>query len=228
MVRLLARVRASPAEADLFAALVLACRFCGLLDASVAADRRARRLDPGIRTSVAYTLFVRGEYAAATAVDDDDLRWLRLYALPLLGREEEALRVATELLARVPEGSRPMVETTHAALRRDRGACVAATDSLLARGLRDPESLYFCARNTARVGETDRALDLLARVVHGGFHNAAAFRRDPWFDPLRRDPRFAALLAEADAGQASSREALRAAGGDGVLGPTGATSTVGS
>src|SRR5262245_27076303 len=48
MVRLLDRVRARPGDAELFAALVLACRFCGLYDASVAADRRARRLEPGI------------------------------------------------------------------------------------------------------------------------------------------------------------------------------------
>ena len=55
MVRLLDRVRTSPSEPELFAGLVHACRYCGLLDASEAADERARRLDPHVVTSIAQT-----------------------------------------------------------------------------------------------------------------------------------------------------------------------------
>ena len=44
----------------------MACRFCGLLNASVAADRRAKELDPAARTSVSYTYWMRAEY------EDDD------------------------------------------------------------------------------------------------------------------------------------------------------------
>jgi serine/threonine-protein kinase len=221
MVRLLGRVRASPAEAELFAALVLALRFCGLLDASVEADRRARRLDPGIRTSVPYTHWARGDAAAALALDDDDMRWLRLYALPLLGREEEALRVAAEMEGRATSGSRPMVTTTGAALRRDHDACVAATRSILDRGLRDPEALYFCVRNLARVGEADEAVALLVRVVSGGYHNPATFRRDPWLEPLRSHPLFEPVCREAEIGRRASVDAYRAAGGESLLGAAG-------
>ena len=46
MVRLLGRMRSQAADPEFFAGLVIACRFCGLLDASLAADRHARRLDP--------------------------------------------------------------------------------------------------------------------------------------------------------------------------------------
>jgi TolB-like protein len=214
MVRLLGRVRAAPAEADLFAALVLACRFCGLLEASVEADRRARRLDPGIRTSVAYTHWMRGDFEAAIALDDDDMRWLRLYALPLLGRETEAVRVGEEMEARAIPGSRAMVATTRAALLGDRERCVAATEALLARGLRDPEALFFSVRNYGKVGEVARAIPLLERVVASGFHVPQVLRRDPWLDSLRGHPEFERLVVESDAGRRASVEAYRAAGGD--------------
>jgi tetratricopeptide (TPR) repeat protein len=220
MVRLLARVRATPAEADLFAALVLACRFAGLLDASVAADRRARRLDPGVRTSIAYTHWARGDADAAIAVDDDDMRWLRLYCLPLLGREAEAMRIADEMEARAPLGSRPMVATTRAALRGEREACVAASESILARGLRDPEALGFIVRNYARVGETERALDLLGRVVDGGFHNPGLLGSDPWLASLRGRPEFEELVLRAERGRRASLDAYREAGGEALLGRT--------
>jgi TolB-like protein len=219
MVRLLGRVRASPAEAELFAALVLACRFCGLLGASVAADRRARRLDPGMRTSVAYTHWMKGDWEAAIAHDDDDMRWLRLYSLPLLGREAEAVQVAAEMEARAPQGARPMVQTTRTALLHDREGCVAATESLLARGMRDPEGLYFGVRNYAHVGEADRALTLFRRVVDGGLHCAETFRRDPWLEPLRLLAPFRAEVERAEAGRRRSVEAYRAAGGEALLGP---------
>ena len=73
MARLLTRARSQAADPELFAGLVLACRFCGLLDASLAADRQAKRLDPHIRTSVMYTNFMRGDWERAIESDNEDL-----------------------------------------------------------------------------------------------------------------------------------------------------------
>jgi TolB-like protein len=220
MVRLLERVRGAPAEADLHVALVLACRFCGLLEASVAADRRARRLDPGIRTSVGYTHWMRGDFESALAFDDDEMRWLRLYSLPLLGREAEARAVADDMEARTLPGTRSMVATSRAALHGDREACVAAIEALLGRGgLDDPEAHFFAARNYARVGERDRAVALLERIGARGFHQPGALRRDPWLAPLRGDPGFEAVVAAAEAGRREALEAYRASGGESLLGP---------
>ena len=53
MVRLLGRLRERPNDAELYGGLVHSCRYCGLLDASIAAHEHAIRLDPAIRTSVA-------------------------------------------------------------------------------------------------------------------------------------------------------------------------------
>ena len=63
MVRLLGRAQRHREDPELFAGLVHACRYCGLLEASVAAHAEARRLDPHVLTSIAYTLYLKGDYA---------------------------------------------------------------------------------------------------------------------------------------------------------------------
>ena len=55
LVRLLNRAQAHATDPELFAGLVQACRYTGLLDASAAAHQRARQLDPAIPTAVAHT-----------------------------------------------------------------------------------------------------------------------------------------------------------------------------
>jgi eukaryotic-like serine/threonine-protein kinase len=55
LVRLLTAARTNDGDPELWAGLVHACRYCGLLSASIAAHQRARRLDPTIATSVRHT-----------------------------------------------------------------------------------------------------------------------------------------------------------------------------
>src|SRR5262249_51796257 len=56
--RLLAEACRHGNDAELFAGVVPACRYCGLLDQSVAAHREARRLDPNVPTSLEQTLLM--------------------------------------------------------------------------------------------------------------------------------------------------------------------------
>ena len=79
MVRLLARAVVQPAEAETYVALVHACRYCGLLGASLAADRRARHLDHTIATSVMHTFFVMRRYDGPMGKSD------RAFAFGALG-----------------------------------------------------------------------------------------------------------------------------------------------
>ncbi len=91
MVRLLRRATSHDNNPDLFCALVHACRYCGQLDASLAAHRKALELDPNVHTSVAHTFFAMAEF-------EKSLYWygtgVGLYldatALASLGREQEA------------------------------------------------------------------------------------------------------------------------------------------
>ena len=55
MIRLLERATRHRADPELLAGLVHALRYCGLLDASVAAFENAQRLDPNVLTSVCHT-----------------------------------------------------------------------------------------------------------------------------------------------------------------------------
>ena len=91
MVRLLNRVRHAPSEPELFAGLVHACRYCGLLDASVAAYERAQRLDPAVVTSVAQTFLLLGQWERALDVDRSEPSIARPSALYQMGRIDEAL-----------------------------------------------------------------------------------------------------------------------------------------
>ena len=90
LLRLVNRLKQRAGDPDLFAGLVQACRYAGLIDAAVAADGRARRLDPNIRTAVAHARLAQGNAEeAATARDDEPP--VRVLALELLGRNAEAV-----------------------------------------------------------------------------------------------------------------------------------------
>ena len=207
LARLLGRVRSRAADPELFAGLVMACRFCGLLEASLAADRRARRLDPHIRTSVMYTHFMVGDWERAVATDDEDVPYMRGYALPLLGREEEAVAVYRELgQRRIPAAIQWIAQGTRAAIERRHDEAVEENRKVIESTFSDGEGLYFTARNFARVGKDDLALATLERVVERQFCCPQILTRDPWLDPLRAEPRFGAVLERAEAGR---REAMR-------------------
>src|SRR4029077_6218258 len=91
MRRLLKRLRSSKTDPELFAGLTHASRYCGLLQASLEADRQARRLDPNIQTTVTHTLFARGDYQRALDTDTRDFGYFAPLQLAMLGRVEEAI-----------------------------------------------------------------------------------------------------------------------------------------
>jgi tetratricopeptide (TPR) repeat protein len=225
MTRLLGRARARPDDPELFAGLVTALRFCGLLEASVEADRRARSLDPGLRTSVTYTHLLRGDHERAMRYEDQDVPYVRFYSLPALGRTAEAVALLRESEARSAAGlQRTMLESIRAALE-DRSADVqTGVERLLGSGFHDPEGIYLSVRHAAKVGLDELALAGLERVVAHGFHVPQALRRDPWLAHLAGEPRFAALLERAETGHREALAAYVAAGGEALLGAATPTS----
>ena len=64
-----------------------------------------------------------------------------------------------------------------------------------------PGSIEILARVTARMGEPDRAISALQKLLSTPYNGALALapltpallRLDPMFDPLRNDPRFQKL-----------------------------------
>lgn len=116
MMRLL-RQKGIANDSELLAGLVHACRYCGLLDESVATHERARRLDPTVRTSVAHTYWARREYQHALDADLDSPSYVSVLAVEAMGRVREAIVLITEALRRptVPQNARVFLSAFRAA-----------------------------------------------------------------------------------------------------------------
>jgi hypothetical protein len=82
----------------------------------------------------------------------------------------------------------------------------------------DPEALYYVARTTLFTGDARGGLELMARVVDGGYFCNRLLRHDPWLAPVRDDPAFASLLARADDRAVRAAQLFRDAGGEALLG----------
>lgn len=222
MVRLLARSQVAGADAEIFAGLVQACRFCGLLDASVASFERARRLEPHIRTSIAHTYFMQGRYEDALGeYNNADIGYLEALALAMLGREREAIA----LLAVREKAQRqtlvgPYLASLRAVLEGDRDRARALIEEALSpRSIgRDGEAVYYMARQCVRIGDTGRALELLDQTVERGFFCAPVFASDPWLDPLRDHEAFHVLTIRVQTRHRQAVVAFNQTGGGTLLG----------
>lgn len=106
--------------------------------------------------------------------DEASLRSYRAFAHAGLGHRREALADAERAVELMP----------------------ASRDALSA-----PRYVYALAQIHAQVGDHERALELLRRLLAtpAGGVRPGVVRREPFLDPLRKDPRFAALLAETGA-----------------------------
>ena len=220
MVRLLVRARARGRDPELFAGLITTCRYCGLLDESMAAYARAIQLDPGAQTSVAYTHYLRGEYEQVIATDNVDPSFVAPLARFKLGEREplfESLRLFERSIPH--EGGRLVAQAYRLAMEKRADELRQMAARLEQTGFADPEGFYLLASYLAFAGAREEALDLLGRSVAGGFHCPIGLRADPFWDPLRPLPEFGRLLATVNASCAQAREAFVEAGGPEILTP---------
>jgi eukaryotic-like serine/threonine-protein kinase len=220
MVRLLDRVRTSPSEPELFAGLVHACRYCGLLDASEAADERARRLDPHIVTSIAQTFVQKRDWARAIAADTSSTPIAKVLALVYSGNRAEAAAVLRGLIARgLPLSLQALLEGLLDFAEGDRGRLLSAIHRMVDSQVgSDPEAMYHWAGSLCEAGDHDGALGLLERSLDAGYYPASTLVNDPRFDPVRGSADFRSLVRRADELQRRAVESFRAADGPRLLG----------
>jgi non-specific serine/threonine protein kinase len=225
VVRLLGEAIRRGNDPELFAGLVHACRYCGLYDESIAAHEEARRLDPNIPTSVTQTALMTGDIDRVLSIEpprviagaDDGIR---IIGLGLAGRRDEA-RAALHAMRQVPRI--PAFETWSEFLVAwlDRRADDMLPGISNLGGLKiqeDPEAIFQVGWLLCDAGEHERGLEHLRRAVSKGYFVAPTLSGSRHFDPLRSDPAFDALLADAEAGRQRALAAFREAGGARLLG----------
>ena len=216
MVRLVDQAQKRTADPELFAGLVHTCRYCGLLDASLAAHEHAQRLDPKMPTSVVNTYWHVGDYARVADCPFKHNPVLVGMAWLMLNRAPEAM----DAFAALPRTTGRMYHfftAVRATAQGQRDETLEAIDRG-ARGFTDPEGLFYLTRLSAHAGDIEKAVTLFERVVAGGFCCFPSFARDPWLDGLRTHPEFRRLLSLAEARHREAVVALRDAGGERVLG----------
>lgn len=219
MLRLLGRARAGTADPEVFAGLVHVCRYCGLAEASLAAHREARRLDPHVHTSVAQTLFMTGDYEGARRESAADIGYIDALALTALGREEEALALVRE---REPRADHRMIRlflvSLRALLEGRRADALGSCHEIVELRVRDPEALYYVVRQIAYLGDAEGALEGLRRCVDEGFAAFPTLVHDPWVDSLRTRAEFNEAVQTAETRWRQASQVFREADGERLLG----------
>jgi len=224
VVRLLGEASRRGNDPELFAGLVHACRYCGLVDEAIASHAEARRLDPNIKTTFEQTLLVAVEHKRLEAVDAGTLvgadLGIRVIGLGLSGRREDAQRDLARM-KQLTQMETFQAWTSHlsAWLERNRDAMLSTLSFFDTLGIQDdPEAIFQEGWLFCDVGDYERGLDLMQRAVARGYFLAPTMRRASQFDAIREVPAFKTLLAEAEAGRQRALSAFRLAGGERLLG----------
>ena len=221
MVRLLGEATRHGNDPELFAGLVHACRYCGLLDESLAAHAEARRLDPHIETSHMETLLLKGDLDRLLGAADASLHsgaddGMRVIGLGLAGRRDEARQTLAAMHER-PRIRAFQVWMIHLAAWLDGRFDEMLTTLDEMGGLaifQDPEAIFQEGWLLCDVGEHARALKYLDRAISRNYFVAQTMTSWPQFEALRDDPTFQSLLSDAEAGRARARAAFVEAGGE--------------
>jgi serine/threonine protein kinase/tetratricopeptide (TPR) repeat protein len=219
MRRLLKRLRISKTDPDLFAGFTHASRYCGLLKASVEADRQARRLDPNIRTTVAHTYFAMCDYQRSFEAASADFGYFTPLRFAMLGRVEEAITLLKEKEPSVQEQlGKVFMISLRLLLEGSPEASIQAMDERFLGAIKDPEGEYYLARQLAYLNDAGRAIRMLNQAVEGGFFCYPQITADPWLDPIRGDAEFKRILHRAQERHQEAVEVFRAEGGPALLG----------
>ena len=224
LVRLLAETTRHENDPELFAGLVHVCRYCGLYEQSIAAHEEARRLDPNVPTSVEQTILMTGDLERLLSIEppalgrrgDEGIRGA--IGLGLAGRREEARQV---LLAMRSASRLPLFQSWTDYLLawvEGRGAGVLLTIPAGTSKFRDdPEAIFMEGWLLCDSGQYETGLDYVGRAVAKGYYVVPTLSTAPAFHPLRSDPRFQAVIANAKAGRLEALGAFRESGGDRLI-----------
>jgi len=216
MRRLLRRATVA-VDPEYLAGLVHACRYAGLLEASIAAHEEARRLDPTIPTSVINSYQMLGDYEPILRLPGVDADG-KVMALYRLGRRDEALAAWQGVPADAPPTFKAWDRMIVAFMSEGPDAREVAEAAVGQMTWADPEGYMTGALILARLGSNDLALHALGLAVNGGYSVVHPLLHDPWYAGLRDDARFRDILGRAEARRNEALTVFRAEGGERLLG----------
>ena len=160
-----------------------------------------------------------GDYQRALETGAGDFGYSLALALASLGRVDEAITMLCEREQIKPWRLGKLYLTSLRALLEDKRAeSLEASEELMKTTFRDPEGIYYQARQFSYLGQDAKALSMLSRAIDNGFFCYPAMIRDPWLDPLRGRTEFTDLLRKAQELHREAQGAFLAAGGESLLG----------
>jgi tetratricopeptide (TPR) repeat protein len=230
VARLLQHFKTNRNDAHLFAALVHACRYAGLMGASWAAHQEARRLDPTVLTSAEFTLLLLGDAERLKAMNTGgvvDEQYFDVAVADLLmyqGRLAEVRATVEHVkVDHFPPRYRRMIEAMRV-IDTDPARALAAMDE--AEGVyRDPEAVFLSVLISAVLGEHDRAMTQVDEAVAAGFTPVHALENAPVLATLRGRPQFQAVLDRARQRQKIALAIFERGDGPALLGIPAAQAT---
>jgi serine/threonine protein kinase/tetratricopeptide (TPR) repeat protein len=217
MERLLRRAGSRRTDVGLLAGLVTTCRYAGLVDASLAADRRGKSVDPALVTSVAWTHFVRGDYETAARLDNSSPPFCMALSRVLLGTMDATGLRAIESGAHAA-GVRLALKVDRLIVERRIDEALDGIRELRAQGFADPEGIYASALLLAWAGAPDPAISLLGQAVEAGYACHAALTSRPEWTKLAGRPAFDAIVGDTARMVEDARRRFDVASGADVLG----------
>jgi serine/threonine protein kinase/tetratricopeptide (TPR) repeat protein len=226
LVRLLQQAAQHGNDAELFAGIVHACRYCGLLDQAIDAHAEAKRLDPNVHSTIEQTMLMTGDLERLLALPTGSYtpgggdQGIKVIGLGLAGRRDEARQLLATMtqMARIPLFH---VWTSYMEAWLDRRVpdMLAAHASLSSLKIwSDPEAMFQIGSLLCDVDEFDRGLEYVQKAIEKGYYVVQSLERRTQFDAVRDRPDFQAIFTAAQEGRARSLQAFRDTGGDRLLG----------
>jgi len=195
--RLFGVLERNPNDVGSYVQMITGFRYLGLLDESVAAYRRARSLDPEVRTSMIHTLDALGDLEGALLEAKKNDPFEESWVLVQMGRNEEALAVANDQLQVLGSNSfGAFIRAVKSIVQGDLETLEEVRDQY--HDFPDPEGQFIIGRMMARAGRPDYGLEFVERAVGIGYANYPLIARDTGFDALRGDPKFQAVARKAE------------------------------
>ncbi|MEK7403223.1 MAG: protein kinase [Gemmatimonadota bacterium] len=199
VARLLQHTKANRNDAQLFAALVHATRYAGLLGASVAAHEEARRLDPAVPTSVEFTYLALDDQPRlkdlALRAASDSAKGAYAYMLLFHGRHDEMRQLLAQTdLRHLPHGYQGIIRALEKPLSDAQGTLTALDEALTVGASNDPEAVFLYGMVAAALQAHDRGLESVIKAVQRGFTPVRTMETAPALAPVRQRMAFADAL----------------------------------